>query len=226
MPVAAAIGAAGALGSAAFGYFGSKQASAAQAQQQQNALNQQNALFQQGLGLNQPFINAGQSAASTLQNLLTGKNPADIESMVPGLASVLKLGQMGATNQATTTGLGQNAAFAVGNTVNQLGLNQGFVPLVNALQGLTNTGAQSAQSAFGNATQTGSNLANTYGNLGNAQASGILGGANALSAGFGGVANAAALPFALNYLRGQGQGQNQNSGVYGDNNSSFSPPSS
>jgi hypothetical protein len=57
------------------------------------------------------------------------------------------------------------------------------------------------------ATNTGTNLANTYGNIGTSQAQGILGGTNALASGVSGAAGGAANALMLNQLMTKLSGQ-------------------
>ncbi len=223
MPVGAAIGAVGALGSAGIGYMGSRQASQDAQRQATNALNAQQGFFDQGMAGVSPFIKSAQSLLPTLQGLLTpGPNQTDILSKLPGFQFAQDWGQKAVQNIGTTTGLGGNVLKAGADYATGVA-QQGFGGLVNMLQNFTNTGANAASSAFGQATQTGSNIANTFTGLGQAQGAGALGAANALSGGFSGATNAFALPAFLNALRNQG---GQGAGVYGgSSNSSFSPPS-
>lgn len=181
--VAIAGSAAAGLGGA---YLTSQAASKASQQQQatgQEALQEQQSLFNQGQGLVQPFINEGAAAGNTLQGLLTpGANQTSILSQLPGFQFAQDWGQKAVQNIGTTTGLGGNtlaagANFATGQA------QQSFGSLAQLLQGLTTTGANAAGSAFGNATQTGANLGNTLTGIGNAQAAGTLGSANALAGG-------------------------------------------
>lgn len=223
MPIGAAIGAAGSIGAAGLGYLGSQQASKAQALQAQNALNTQTNMFQTGLNATQPFVQAGQSVLPTLQKLLTpGANQTDTLNQLPGFQFAQDWGQKAVQNLGTTLGLGGNtlsagAQFATGTA------QQGFGSLVNMLQSFANTGASAASSIFGNATQTGANMANTFTGLGNANAAGALGGANALSGGLQGATNALSLPYLLSAFKNGGQSGTPNAGIY-SNNSSFTPP--
>jgi len=209
MPITAAIsagvGAAGAIGSSMISSNAADKASQQQAAQAQAALQQQNALFQQGVGLVQPFIDYGKGAGNTLSNLLTpGPNQTAALSQLPGFQFAQDWGQKAVQNIGTTQGLGGNtlaagAGFATGQA------QQSFGSLANLLLGLTGQGAGAASSAFGNATQTGANMANTFTGLGNAQAAGTLGSANALAGGLTGAAGSASNALLLSKLFG-GQG--------------------
>lgn len=222
MPITAAIGAgigaAGSIGSSLISSNASKNASNAQAATANAALNNTNALFQKGLDLVQPFVDYGKSAGSTLLSLLTpGPNQTNVLSQLPGFQFAQDWGQKAITNLGSTLGFGGNTLKAGADYATGVA-QQGFGTIVNALQALTNTGSSAAGSAFGNATQTGANTAATYGTLGNAQASGILGSANALSGGLTGGANSITNAMVLNRLfNGSG------SGMYGGSRSNPLP---
>lgn len=216
--IAGGLGAAGSLGGALIGANASQNAASQQVAAQQQALAQQKALYNQGLGVQSgyvgqaqntlnPFISAGQGAAGTLSNLLTPGNSAAALAQMPGFQFQSQYGTMAATNALAARGQGQSAgplATAVSNYNNGLAGTQYF-NTVNALQGLTNTGANAASSlggvfggagnaALGAGVNEGNSQASTLGNIGNAQASGTLGSANALSGGLtgatGGISNA------------------------------------
>lgn len=231
---AAGVGAAGAIGSSLISAKAAKGAATQQAATQQAALQQQKDLFQQGVGLVQPFIDFGKTAGgtltdflspgSTLAKLLTpGPNQTATLSQLPGFQFAQDWGQKAVANLGSTLGFGGNtlkagADYATGTA------QQGFGTLVGLLQNyggmlqnLTQTGAGAAGAAFGNATQTGANMANTFTNLGNAQAAGTLGSANALAGGIGGVGNSVTNALLLNKLFGGGAGANANSGIYSAN---------
>jgi hypothetical protein len=192
----------------------SKNAANAQIQAQQQALAQQQAMYNQGLGIAQgalnPFITAGQGAAGTLSNLLTPGNSAAALASMPGIGFSSQYGTMAATNALAARGQGASAgplATAISQYNNGLASTQYF-NTVNALQGLTNTGASAAgtlgQSALGAAVNSGNAQAGTIGNIGNAQASGTLGSANALSGGLTGTTSAVNNALLFNALGGGG----------------------
>ncbi len=231
--IAGGIGAAGSIGSALIGSNASQNASSQQVQAQMAALAQQKALFNQGLGVQSgyvgqaqstlnPFISAGQGAAGTLSNLLTPGQSASALAQMPGFNFASQYGTMAATNSLAARGQGASAgplATAVSQYNNGLASQQYF-NTVGSLQNLTNTGANAATSLsgiFGNAgnaalgasTQQAGLQGNTLGNIGNAQAAGTLGSANALSGGLTGTSNAlsnAALYNALGNQLGGGSG--------------------
>ncbi len=220
MPVSAGISALGGVVSGALGYFGSKNASNAQVQQQQNAIAAQEDMFNRAQGALQPYINSGQSVLPTLQALLTpgASQTATLQSL-PGFKFQSEWGNLAATNALAARGLGGSSgplAKAISD-YNQGLAGTSFGNLTGMLQTYANMGSGAAGALAGNATQTGANLASTYGNIGNAQASGILGGTNALSGAVGGVANSASNALLLSSLL-QARGSNMNpstGGIYG-----------
>jgi hypothetical protein len=226
--IAGGLGAAGSIGSALIGSNASKNAANAQLQAQQSALAQQQALYQQGLstakGALNPFINAGQGAASTLSGLLTPGTSAAALAQMPGFQFQSQYGTMAAQNAlAGKTGPSAGPlATAISQYNNGLAGTQYF-NTVGALQNLTNTGANAAgtlgSAALGAGVNSGNAQASTIGNMGNAQASGILGSANALGNGLTGVAGAGNNALLYNALLGQNGGGGLYSGAsYGGGN--------
>ncbi|HLH92067.1 MAG TPA: hypothetical protein VKX28_26845 [Xanthobacteraceae bacterium] len=211
--VAIAGSAAAGLGGAYLTSQAAKNASNAQVQQGEAALAQQNALFQQGVGMVQPYIDRGNTAGATLSSLLTpGPNQTATLSQIPGFTFAQDWGQKAVQNIGTVNGLGGNtltagANFATGQA------QQGFGTLAQLLLGLTQTGGNAASSAFGNATQTGANMASTLTGIGNAQAAGTLGSANALAGGLTNAGNAGLNGLLLSKLL-PGGNANPNPGIY------------
>lgn len=239
---AAGIGAVGAIGggllsASAAGQAGKQQSSAAS-----NALNAQQGFFdtaQQGLS---PFMNAGQSAQSQLQQLtgtnaggnpltaaLTAQfNPSDLAA-TPGYQFSLNQGLKATQNQLASQGLGNSgqatagaanyAEGLAGTTYNQqlqnyLAQNQ---QTYNMLQGQVGTGEQAAGALGGIATQTGQGIAQSNNQIGAAQAAGTLGSAAGLSNGLTGAASSAQQAALFSSLLGNnGTGL---SGLSGDINS-------
>lgn len=186
---AAVIGSVGAVAAAGINAYGANAASDKQVAFGQQALGQQNALFNEGLSLNQPFINAGQGAASTLSSLLTpGPNQTNVLSQLPGFQFASDWGQKAVSNQATTTGLGGNALAAGAQFATGLA-QQNFGQYAGELQNLTDTGARAAGTALGGAVQQGGVVGNTLTGIGNASAAGTLGTTNAIAGGIGGATN-------------------------------------
>jgi len=197
--IATAIIAAGIIGGGASIYAASKQSQAAQ-----NAINAQQGMFNQAQGqftaaeqLQQPFISAGTEAAGTLSSLLKpGADMTSILKNIPGMQFLQQLTQQGVSNQATTTGLSGNTLLAGANAGSNIALSAGWQPIVNSLQGLVNSGVQSAGSVQGGAAalggqavQTGANVGQNLVGIGNAQA----GAATSVGANLGNSLTSAAL---------------------------------
>lgn len=164
--IAAAILGAGALGAGASIFGSMRQTSAAQ-----SAIAAQQGMFNQAAGYAKPFISAGTQAAGTLSNLL--KPGADMSSLlqtIPGFKFLQDITQQGVSNQGTVTGLGGNTLLRGAQAGNEIALSAGWNPIVNALQGLTSTGAGSAGALGGQAVQTGQGIGSNLVGIGNAQA--------------------------------------------------------
>src|ERR1035437_6727864 len=147
----AGAGVAGLVGSVIPSSAASKASSAAIAAQQ--------GMFDTSVGLNQPFINAGQTATGTLTNLLTpGPNQTETLSQLPGYKFAQDWGQKAVQNIGSTQGFGGNtltagAGFATGLAQQQFG------SLAGLLQNQVNSGVSSAGSLTGAATTTGQGIA-------------------------------------------------------------------
>jgi hypothetical protein len=246
--ISAGVGALGSVGSALIGSNASQNASSQQVAAQMAALAQQKALFQQGLGVQSgyvgqasnalnPFISAGQGAAGTLSSLLTPGSSASTLSQMPGFNFQSQYGTMAATNAlAAKTGPSAGPlAAAISQFNNGLAGTQYF-NTVGALQNLTNTGAGAGNalaSVFGNAgnaalgagVNEGTVQGNTFGAIGNAQASGTLGSANALAGGLTGATGSASNALLLSQLFGNGNGGG-GGGIYSANALSNGPSNS
>src|SRR6185437_10036293 len=100
--IGAGIGAVGSIGSAVIGSNASKNAANAQLQAQQQALSQQQNLYNTGLSTAHtaldPFVSAGQGAAGQLTNLLTPGNSAAALAQMPGFQFAQQYGTMAAQN--------------------------------------------------------------------------------------------------------------------------------
>lgn len=235
--IAGGLGAAGSIGGSLIGSSASKSASQAQVALGQQALRQQQALYNQGIGLQQtyfdqaknallPYATAGQSVLPTLQGLITpGPNQNALLSQTPGFQFAQQYGTMAATNALASRGLGSSAG-PVATAVS--GYNQGLAQntwqsVVNALQGYAGLGANAAgqfgsiAGAAGNAdvgaaVNAGNSQGGTLLNIGQSQAAGILGSANALSGGLTGTTNALSTAALLGGIGGGGGG-----GLYSPN---------
>ncbi len=217
MPWSAAIGAAGAIGSGVLGFLGSGQAAKAQSNAINAGLAQQMNLFNRGAALEQPFIDRGNQAGSTLMSLLTpGPNQTAALSQIPGFQFAQDWGQKAVANQGSVTGFGGNTLKAGADYATGVA-QQGFGQIANLLSGVYNTGAGAANSVLGNAVQSGASQGQMYGQLGQAQGAGIMGQYNALGGAFQGAANAGGNAYFLSQFQnmlknGGGQGL---PGIYG-----------
>jgi hypothetical protein len=207
--IAGGLGAAGSIGSSLIGSNAAQQASGQQVAMQQQALAQQESMFNTAFGAINPVISAGMGLLNQGQNIVSGVSPTltslltpgtnmtQVLSQLPGFQFAQNWGQQAVQNLGTTTGLGGNVLTAGANYATGLA-QQGYGTLVSSLQSLLNSGislagvgggtAGSAASSLGG---TSSNFGNTIGStltgIGQAQASGTLGSANALSAGLTGA---------------------------------------
>ena len=143
MPVGAAIGAIGGIGSALIGSSAAQSASSQQVAAQQAALAQQQRFFNTAQSGLQPYINNGQQYGSVLSSLLTpGPNQTAALSQIPGYQFAQDWGQKAVQNMGTTTGLGGNTLTAGANYATGLA-QQNFGNLINPLVSLYGTGSGS-----------------------------------------------------------------------------------
>jgi hypothetical protein len=212
MPVGAAIGAVGAIGSSLISSNAASSAANSQVQAQQQSLAAITKLLQPVLSTGQSITNA---ALPTLQSLLTpGPNQTATLSQIPGFQFAQDWGQKAVQNLGTTTGLGGNTLTAGANYATGLA-QSGYNSLVQNLQGFLNSGLTtqtSAASALAGGTQS------SLTNIGNAQAAGTLGSANALSSGISGLGNSALL-YGLSSKLGLNSGAG--AGIYGTASSPY-----
>jgi hypothetical protein len=221
MPVGAAIGgglgAIGSIGGALLGSSAAQSASQAQVGLGEQALGQQEGMWNQALSAIQPVLNLGTNAASgalsTLQKLLTpGPNMTATLSQIPGFQFAQDWGQKAVQNIGTTTGLGGNTLTAGANFATGLA-QQGYGNIVNSLNQLFTSGIGGASSAAsslgGTASNFGQQIGGTLTGIGQSTAQGILGSANALSGGLQGAAGSAGNALLLSRLLG-----GNTSGIY------------
>ena len=159
------------LGAGAIGAIGSIGGAFLQSNAANNAINAQQAMFAQAQANEAPFIQAGQKAIPTLQSLITpGPDQTAMLQQTPGYQFAANMAQQGVSNQGTVTGLGGNTLLAGANAATQVALGQSWLPTVNALQALMQTGAQTAGNLGQQAVQTGQNVGQNLVGIGNAQA--------------------------------------------------------
>src|ERR1035437_4957974 len=205
--IAVAIAGAGIAGLAG-SYLQSSAASKASA----SSIAAQQGMFNTSVGLNQPFINAGQTATGTLTNLLTpGPNQTATLNQLPGYQFAQDWGQKAVQNIGSTQGLGGNTLTAGANFATGLAQNQ-FSTYANLLQNQENAGVSAGGALTGAATATGQGV-------GSSAASGIMGSANAIAGGLTGAGNTAMNGLLLNKLfSGGGDAKaSPNLGIYNSN---------
>jgi len=182
MPVGAAIG----VGSVASGLIGSsaaKKAAKTQAIAQENALAQQSKIYGRINEDLQPYKNIGQTGVSGLSDLYN-PNGADYSKFTnsPDFGFASQQGNLATTRQLASQGLsGSGGAVKAASEFNQGLASQQFGNYFNRLMSLSNLGKE----AVGIGAGVGMNQAQQIGaginNLGQIQASGTVGAANAIN---------------------------------------------
>ena len=211
MPIGALAGI-GSLGSGLLGFFGAQSAANAQANAAAQALAFQKYVFGVNQGNLNPFIQTGQNATNSLANLYglgssgTPNYSAFLNS--PDYQWAFSQGQNATQNLLSAKGnlLSGGGLTALTNWGQGLASQQ-FGNYFNRLLSLSQLGENAGASLAGN----NANMANTIGNtqmgIGQAQASGIVGGTNALTGAIGGGIN--------NYLLYNALGRGGNPSSYG-----------
>lgn len=208
---AAGIGAAGSLLGGITGGKGAKAAAKIQAQAANNAIAEQRSEFNTIQGNEQPYMQAGNSGLTAMLNLLglgTGgaggqQSAIDALKASPLFTSQYKTGVDAILqNQAATGGLrGGNTQNALANFGSDL-LSQVIQNQLGNYGGLVGVGQNAASNTNSAATNTGTAISNLLTQQGNAQASGVLGSANAYQNVFNSMGNIAGRYF----YGGGGQG--------------------
>ncbi len=121
--------------------------------------------------------NSIQNSAAARGNLLSGQTLADMASFDTGLASQTYQQQY------------QNAQQEYANAFNIYNTNSNNS--YNRLAGMASLGQNAASTTGNQGVATGANVGNTYGNIGNANAAGTVGGANAWTGGLGNISGMA-----------------------------------
>ena len=192
-PVSGAIG-----GSALVGAYSSNRASKTQAQAAQQGIDAQERMFERQNELQEPFRQAGIGALNKLIPLsdYTKFGPEQFQQD-PGYAFRLSEGMKALDRTAAARG-----GLLSGSTLKgaqRYGQEMGSQEYMNAfnryqternaqlnpLQSLAGLGQTSTNALSGMAGQMGQNYATGYGNIGQARASGYVGGANALTSALG-----------------------------------------
>jgi hypothetical protein len=160
-------------------------ASQEQVAAQQQAIAAEKQYFGTAQGEEQPFANFGVAAGGQLSSLLglNGGGGAGAQATLnslPGFQFAEQQGQQAVNNGMTARGLGLSGAQVRGSEDYASGIaSQNYSNYVNELLGFTNLGANAATSIGNQATTTGGNIAGALTGIGNAQAAGTIGQANA-----------------------------------------------
>lgn len=223
----AVVGGVAAVGGALIQANAAETAAGEQAQSSANALGFQQQMYNQTVGNEKPFVQAGQGAQSQLNYLLgigptTGSSSAGgygslnapfnadtFKSMSPAYQFQLQQGAQGTLNQdASSQGALSGSALKDLTSFNQNYANTSFNNAFSQYQtqqnntfNRLNSVAQTGQAAASNQATGASSFANSIGNsatnIGNAQAGGAVGVGNALSGALSGAASSASLPWLL-----------------------------
>lgn len=204
-PVTATIVVGGALVNSYMQSEASSDAADAQANAARMGITAQQDAQAQMRALLAPYVSAGAPALSGMQALLGLSGPESEQAAIdriqnsPTFQAMARQGEEAIIQRASATGglRGGNLQAALAQFRPQM-LNQQIAQQYERLAGLTALGQQSAAGVGTAGIQTGTNISNLYGNIGQAQAQGILGQAQA----WGQVAN---LPMnTLMFQYGQG----------------------
>ena len=228
LPVAATIGAVGSVASAGIGYLGATSAADKQAQAAQNALDFQQSVYNQNQNNFKPYLSTGSAATYSLGQLYGFPDASGNATQKPDYSAFYnspdyqfaqQQGQNATQNVLSAQGnLLSGSGLAALNTFGQGLASQQYGNYFNRLLSLSNMGQQSAGALANTSTQAANNIGNTYQGIGQAQASGIVGGTNAITGGIGGATSALQLPALANYLKTSGA-----SAPGGVNPSSYGP---
>jgi len=195
-------------GSALLGAYSSNRAAKTQAQAAQQGVDAQERMFERQVELQEPFRKAGEEALNKLIPLSSNYTPfgASQFQQDPGYAFRLSEGMKaldrtaaargGLLSGATLKGA-QRYGQDLGSQEYQNAFNRYQIERnaqLNPLQSLAGLGQTATNTLTGAAGQMGQNYATGYGNIGQARASGYVGGANALTS---------ALGTGLNYYQNQ-----------------------
>ena len=200
-----------------------KQAAQLQAQEQQKALDQQKAFFNTGLGYEQPFINTGNTANTTLGNAYGLNGNAAQSEYMKNFQNSPFFTQM-VDNAAKTTQAQTKSGGFSGNLIdalykNNAGLwNQDYQNQLTGIQGLSNTGANAANSVMGSATNAGNSAASTIGNFSNQIGQNTANAGSSMGSGIQGAANSAGnalTNYSLLSMLNNGGGNSNGGGIGG-----------
>ena len=195
-------------GSALLGAYSSNRAAKTQAQAAQQGIDAQERMFERQVELQEPFRKAGEEALNKLIPLSSNYTPFGMNQFQqdPGYGFRLSEGQkqldrMAALRGGQISGSSLKAAQRYGQDLGSQEYQNAFNRYqiernarLNPLQSLAGLGQTATNTLTGAAGQMGQNYATGYGNIGQARASGYVGGTNALTS---------ALGTGLNYYQNQ-----------------------
>jgi hypothetical protein len=183
--------------SAGIGAYASGKASDKQAEAANNALNFQKQTFDTSQANFKPYMDVGKNATYTLGQLTgTGTSGAkpDYSSFYqdPSYQFTQQQGELGIERGANARGLNlSGSALKDLSTFNSGLASQQYGNYFNRLMGLSQLGQASAAGSAANGATMSGQIGNTTQAVGQAQASGIVGGANAITGGLNtGTSNA------------------------------------
>lgn len=210
--VAAVVGGVATVGGAVISGNAAKSAAAAQANSQQSAIDAQMSMFNTTQSNFAPQVQLGQGAANMLGGIYgiggvsgvpgsstpTNGSPQPNYAAFynsPGYQFALSQGQAQVNKQAAAGGnlYSSNTLAALG--ANQQGIaSQQYNSYINQLLTMAGLGNAASSGVGSAATATGQGVANSFGNIGNANANGILGQSNAFSNALGSISNSVTNP--------------------------------
>jgi hypothetical protein len=204
------------LGSSLLGANAASSAADTQAQAGQASINAQKSMFDTTQKNIAPFVTGGQNAISALgspemQGYMTHQfGPQDLQAgLAPNYDFMLRQGQLAAERSGAAGGLGGNsqqsgiqyaqnyAGNAYQNAFSNFQQQRGNI--FNSLYGIASLGSNAAVGQGNISAGVGQNIGNTLTGIGNAQAAGQVGTANAITGGLGQFAG-------MNWLANQGKG--------------------
>ena len=216
--IALGVGALGGVASSAIGAGAARSAGRAQEAAAQQGIDEQRRQFDAMQQLLAPYVQAGGPGLEALMSAAGLRGPESQAQAIqqqeqgPLFQGLMQQGENAILQNASATGglRGGNVQGALAQFRPQL-LNQLFNQQYERLAGITSLG-QNAAAMQGNAgLQTGANIANSFGQIGAAQAGARLGAANSINQGIGSVAN---MPFQMYGLQ-QGLGRGGIGGLFG-----------
>lgn len=210
----AAILGAGVIGGVATA-IGASSAASAQKKAALSAQQTQKDMFNQAAGYDQPFIQGGQQAYGTLNDLLgVGGNSATMQSTLeglPGYTFTRDQGLKSVQNSYAARGLADSGGAEKGAATFATGLaNNTWGTYADRLANSAGIGAGAAESLSGNAVTTGQGIAGSQIGAGNAAA----GAATATGAAVGNAVNPLAQYYTLTNLLNSNSGSSSTSPNY------------